>query len=165
MAAAPAPATQAKLVRAAATAMHVAACARAVCKPLVHATCPLLRPRHTVLRAQPHPGRCAATDARLLLAARCAPRRGSRPRVGAGSAAASRAEAQCFFAQVLLGDMGAGKSSLVLRFVKGQFFDFQAGGTARCDARQAPRALTVLRLDATGVHHRRRFPDANGDRE
>ncbi|MCO5608174.1 hypothetical protein L7F22_062380 [Adiantum nelumboides] len=26
---------------------------------------------------------------------------------------------------VLLGDMGAGKSSLVLRFVKGQFFDFQ----------------------------------------
>jgi GTPase SAR1 family protein len=27
---------------------------------------------------------------------------------------------------VLLGDMGAGKSSLVLRFVKGQFFDFQA---------------------------------------
>ena len=27
--------------------------------------------------------------------------------------------------QVLLGDMGAGKSSLVLRFVKGQFFDYQ----------------------------------------
>ena len=27
--------------------------------------------------------------------------------------------------QVLLGDMGAGKSSLVLRFVKGQFTDFQ----------------------------------------
>ncbi|KAI5069619.1 hypothetical protein GOP47_0015920 [Adiantum capillus-veneris] len=26
---------------------------------------------------------------------------------------------------VLLGDMGAGKSSLVIRFVKGQFFDFQ----------------------------------------
>lgn len=26
---------------------------------------------------------------------------------------------------VLLGDMGAGKSSLVLRFVKGQFHDFQ----------------------------------------
>ena len=26
---------------------------------------------------------------------------------------------------VLLGDMGAGKSSLVLRFVKGQFFDYQ----------------------------------------
>ncbi|KAI8536624.1 hypothetical protein RHMOL_Rhmol10G0272100 [Rhododendron molle] len=26
---------------------------------------------------------------------------------------------------VLLGDMGAGKSSLVLRFVKGQFFEFQ----------------------------------------
>nr|XP_033514114.1 ras-related protein RHN1-like isoform X1 [Nicotiana tomentosiformis] len=27
--------------------------------------------------------------------------------------------------QVLLGDMGTGKTSLVLRFVKGQFFDFQ----------------------------------------
>lgn len=27
--------------------------------------------------------------------------------------------------QVLLGDMGAGKSSLVIRFVKGQFLDFQ----------------------------------------
>ena len=30
---------------------------------------------------------------------------------------------------VLLGDMGAGKSSLVLRFVKGQFFDYQVGPT------------------------------------
>lgn len=29
---------------------------------------------------------------------------------------------------VLLGDMGAGKSSLVLRFVKGQFFDYQVSG-------------------------------------
>eukprot|EP00959_Pyramimonas_sp_CCMP1952_P155674 3256193-Pyramimonas_sp.AAC.3 len=27
--------------------------------------------------------------------------------------------------QVLLGDMGTGKSSLVLRFVKGQFFEYQ----------------------------------------
>ncbi|KAK7833184.1 ras-related protein rabf2a [Quercus suber] len=26
---------------------------------------------------------------------------------------------------VLLGDMGTGKTSLVLRFVKGQFFDYQ----------------------------------------
>lgn len=34
--------------------------------------------------------------------------------------------------QVLLGDMGAGKSSLVLRFVKGQFFDYQAGSSPRC---------------------------------
>jgi GTPase SAR1 family protein len=33
--------------------------------------------------------------------------------------------------QVLLGDMGAGKSSLVLRFVKGQFFDFQARAPPR----------------------------------
>jgi GTPase SAR1 family protein len=30
---------------------------------------------------------------------------------------------------VLLGDMGAGKSSLVLRFVKGQFHDFQVCAT------------------------------------
>lgn len=33
----------------------------------------------------------------------------------------------CFFSllQVVLGDMGTGKTSLVLRFVKGQFFDHQ----------------------------------------
>ena len=30
----------------------------------------------------------------------------------------------CIF-QVLLGDVGAGKSSLVLRFVRGQFIEFQ----------------------------------------
>ena len=37
---------------------------------------------------------------------------------------------------VLLGDMGAGKSSLVLRFVKGQFHDFQVGeGRVRVCAR------------------------------
>lgn len=33
--------------------------------------------------------------------------------------------------QVLLGDVGAGKSSLVLRFVKDQFVEFQVGGNAR----------------------------------
>lgn len=39
----------------------------------------------------------------------------------------ARAFAPCArLQQVLLGDMGAGKSSLVLRFVKGQFFDYQA---------------------------------------
>lgn len=32
--------------------------------------------------------------------------------------------------QVLLGDMGTGKTSLVLRFVKGQFFDFQVWSNA-----------------------------------
>ena len=32
-----------------------------------------------------------------------------------------------FILQVLLGDVGAGKSSLVLRFVKGQFVEFQVG--------------------------------------
>lgn len=29
------------------------------------------------------------------------------------------------FSQVLLGDMGTGKTSIVLRFVKGQYFDSQ----------------------------------------
>ncbi len=44
---------------------------------------------------------------------------------------------------VLLGEMGSGKSSLVLRYVKGQFFDFQARTFAR-------RAL-ALGLAARGV--------------
>ncbi len=30
---------------------------------------------------------------------------------------------------VLLGEMGSGKSSLVLRYVKGQFYDYQASLT------------------------------------
>jgi GTPase SAR1 family protein len=48
---------------------------------------------------------------------------------------------------VLLGEMGAGKSSLVLRFVKGQFFDYQVGAGRRSwgrrekeDAPSSPRA-------------------------
>ncbi len=41
--------------------------------------------------------------------------------------------------QVLLGDVGAGKSSLVLRFVKGQFVEFQVG------------AITVLEKGFWGV--------------
>jgi GTPase SAR1 family protein len=36
---------------------------------------------------------------------------------------------------VLLGDMGAGKSSLVLRFVKGQFHDYQVNARGRESAR------------------------------
>lgn len=36
------------------------------------------------------------------------------------------------FRQVLLGDMGAGKSSLVLRFVKGQFLEFQVVFLSSC---------------------------------
>ena len=40
---------------------------------------------------------------------------------------------------VLLGDMGAGKSSLVLRFVKGQFFDYQARARALPDRRSRRR--------------------------
>lgn len=47
---------------------------------------------------------------------------------GAGGQAAGGAPQAASHMQaklVLLGDMGAGKSSLVLRFVKGQFFDYQ----------------------------------------
>jgi Ras-related protein Rab-5C len=51
--------------------------------------------------------------------------------------------------QVLLGDMGAGKSSLVLRFVKGQFFDFQA--------RVPPRPHHAVRRAATDARHKRIF--------
>lgn len=33
---------------------------------------------------------------------------------------------------VLLGEMGSGKSSLVLRYVKGQFFDYQVSSARKC---------------------------------
>jgi GTPase SAR1 family protein len=33
---------------------------------------------------------------------------------------------------VLLGEMGSGKSSLVLRYVKGQFFDYQVPAPSQC---------------------------------
>jgi GTPase SAR1 family protein len=66
---------------------------------------------------------------------------------------------------VLLGEMGAGKSSLVLRFVKGQFFDYQVG---RCRKRRrrswGRRALSLFlstpptssRIARTHRHRRRR---------
>lgn len=38
---------------------------------------------------------------------------------------------------VLLGEMGSGKSSLVLRYVKGQFFDYQVRVAARICSAQA----------------------------
>lgn len=47
----------------------------------------------------------------------------------------------CQFKLVLLGDMAVGKSSLVLRFVKGQFDEFQEttiGGEDRAALRRAP---------------------------
>lgn len=69
---------------------------------------------------------------------------------------------------VLLGDMGAGKSSLVLRFVKGQFFDYQVKHLGLCVF--TFYGNTVLFLDAiilqadlkrpsrpTGVNDRGRF--------
>ena len=56
--------------------------------------------------------------------------------------------------QVLLGDMGAGKSSLVLRFVKGQFFDFQASHS-RAAAFDADSGAGV------GVDHWGRLLDAD----
>ena len=49
--------------------------------------------------------------------------RGEQPAFAAMMASDSGALLQAKL--VLLGDMGAGKSSLVLRFVKGQFFDYQ----------------------------------------
>ena len=36
--------------------------------------------------------------------------------------------------QVLLGDVATGKSSIVLRFVKGQFVEFQVGFCAEIEA-------------------------------
>jgi GTPase SAR1 family protein len=46
---------------------------------------------------------------------------------------------------VLLGEMGSGKSSLVLRYVKGQFFDYQVGIEAFMQQSFAPHAPRVSR--------------------
>jgi ABC-type molybdenum transport system ATPase subunit/photorepair protein PhrA len=46
---------------------------------------------------------------------------------------------------VLLGEMGSGKSSLVLRYVKGQFFDYQVGTGALVQRSSARHALRVSR--------------------
>ena len=57
---------------------------------------------------------------------------------------------------VLLGDMGAGKSSLVLRFVKGQFTDYQVSPPfpSRAPSAHAPsahgRATRLLARPARG---------------
>jgi len=72
---------------------------------------------------------------------------------------------------VLLGEMGAGKSSLVLRFVKGQFFDYQvrAKGQGRklSPSLSSPSLLPCLIADAppatptdtsTGIHRGRGVP-------
>lgn len=55
-------------------------------------------------------------------------------------------------AQVLLGDMGTGKSSLVLRFVKGQFFEYQVRRVAgrNTHLRRAHRTDVCLRCDRSG---------------
>ena len=49
---------------------------------------------------------------------------------------------------VLLGDMGAGKSSLVLRFVKGKFFDYQVstwqGVNLTCIDTNCSRSFALL---------------------
>ncbi len=62
--------------------------------------------------------------------------------------------------------MGAGKSSLVLRFVKGQFFDFQARGArgALCFLERASDTLLAPRGGA-GVYYRRRVPHTNRVRQ
>lgn len=41
---------------------------------------------------------------------------------------------------VLLGEMGSGKSSLVLRYVKGQFFDYQVSTIVSRQLRTARQA-------------------------
>ena len=48
---------------------------------------------------------------------------------------------------VLLGEMGSGKSSLVLRYVKGQFFDYQVCGTMQ----ETPMAAVVTSLTRRAV--------------
>jgi hypothetical protein len=48
---------------------------------------------------------------------------------------------------VLLGDMGAGKSSLVLRFVKGQFFDYQVRVLyVRCSVQRPGNLANMARI-------------------
>lgn len=59
----------------------------------------------------------------------------------------------CQFKLVLLGESAVGKSSLVLRFVKGQFHEFQEstiGGT--CLREVLPQSFIVTR-QAKKVHH------------
>jgi Ras-related protein Rab-5C len=46
---------------------------------------------------------------------------------------------------VLLGDMGAGKSSVVLRFVKGQFFDYQVSPPNKSTASSTIMNFAVCR--------------------
>lgn len=47
---------------------------------------------------------------------------------------------------VLLGEMGSGKSSLVLRYVKGQFYDFQASLVRAASLAMRPiRSLSAIR--------------------
>jgi Ras-related protein Rab-5C len=45
---------------------------------------------------------------------------------------------------VLLGEMGSGKSSLVLRYVKGQFFDYQVSSNACQHRHKSSRFLGFL---------------------
>lgn len=48
-----------------------------------------------------------------------------RPNSGGGSSASGQQGKICQFKLVLLGESAVGKSSLVLRFVKGQFHEYQ----------------------------------------
>ena len=52
---------------------------------------------------------------------------------------------------VLLGDMGAGKSSLVLRFVKGQFFDYQVDFACRWS--HLPSLTALFQAISFSAHH------------
>ena len=57
----------------------------------------------------------------------------------------------CACRQVLLGEMGSGKSSLVLRYVKGQFFDYQV-------SRRSRGALRVPDIVCVPQGHMRKQP-------
>lgn len=77
---------------------------------------------------------------------------------------------------VLLGEMGSGKSSLVLRYVKGQFFDYQAGssissaqrpgrprrGTSELSRRSV--TLSCLACPSAGIDSGSSFPDKDSTR-
>ena len=47
---------------------------------------------------------------------------------------------------VLLGDMGAGKSSLVLRFVKGQFTDYQVSSKEEEEEEEEEKNISAFSI-------------------
>jgi len=86
------------------------------------------RPERPAARVAPAPGGCGEGLRGYRHTARRRPAARRPPPPGhAAAPTAMLGDAQHQAKLVLLGDMGAGKSSLVLRFVKGQFHDYQVG--------------------------------------